>query len=94
MIDAAATALLIAATSVTQRSPTRIPGAASEAVHMAAIAPAADQDLDPAALAQEQPRRCFVGLVPAIAVGMRTTTAWTQSLPSGIMPLHACSRTV
>jgi hypothetical protein len=94
MIDAAATALLIAATGVAQRSPTCIPGAAFEAVNMASIAPAADQDLDPAALAQEQPRRRLVGFVLAIVARMRTTTPWTQSLPGAIMPLHACSCTV
>jgi hypothetical protein len=63
---------------------------------MAAITMAADQDLDPAALTQEQPRRHCIGMVVAIPArprGLRQMP-WTQSLPGAMMPLHSCSGTV
>ncbi|HEX5846991.1 MAG TPA: hypothetical protein VFY53_12180 [Rhodoplanes sp.] len=93
VIDAAATAHLVTAPGVAPRSPTRFQSAARDAVHVAAIAMAADQHLHPAALAQEQPRRRSIGLL-AIAARMRAGMPWTQSLPDAIMPLHSCSCTV
>jgi hypothetical protein len=57
MIDAAATAHLIAVTGIALRVAAGFRGAALSAVQVAAIAMAADQHLHPAALAQEQPRR-------------------------------------
>jgi hypothetical protein len=53
MIDAAVTTALVTATGFALRTPTRFPGAARGAINMAAIAIAADQYLDPAALTQE-----------------------------------------
>ena len=96
MIEAAATAHLVTTTGVALRMSARFPSTALDAVHMAAIAMAADQNLDPAALAQEQPRRRSIGLVEAIAVRMcgRRLMPWTQPLSGAIMPLHSCSCTV
>ena len=58
----------------------RAPGSA---VNLAAVAAAADEHLNPAPSAQEQPRRSFhrIGCVPA----------WTASATGGILPRHACS---
>jgi hypothetical protein len=53
MIGAAVTAALITATGFALRASARFPGAAFGAINMAAIAMAADQYLDPAALTQE-----------------------------------------
>jgi hypothetical protein len=96
MIEAAATARLVTATGIALRASARFPSTALNAVNMAAIAMAADQHLDPAALAQEQPRRRSIGLVVAIAARMRgrRLVPWTQSLPGATMPLHSCSGTV
>src|SRR5258708_20099461 len=57
MIDAAVMARLVTATSFALRAPARFPGAAFGAINMSAIAMAADQDLDSAALTQKQSRR-------------------------------------
>jgi hypothetical protein len=96
MIDAAVTAALVTATGFALRASARFPGAARGAINMAAIAMAADQDLDPAALTQEQSRRRCIGLVVAILTRMRglRLMPWTQSLPGAMMPLHSCSGTV
>jgi len=96
MIEATATAHLVTTTGVALRMSARFPSTALDAVHMAAIAMAADQNLDPAALAQEQPRRRSIDLVEAIAVRMcgGRLMPWTQPLPGAIMPLHSCSCTV
>jgi hypothetical protein len=63
---------------------------------MAAVAVAADQNLDPAALTQEQPRRHRIGMVMVIPARLRNLRPmpWTQSLPGAMMPLHSCSGTV
>jgi hypothetical protein len=50
MIDAAVMARLVTATGFALRAPARFLSAAFGAIDMAAIAMAADQDLDPAAL--------------------------------------------
>jgi hypothetical protein len=57
---------------------------------------AADQNLDPAAMTQEQPRRHSIGMVVAIPARLRglSQMPWTQSLPGAMMPLHSCSGTV
>lgn len=96
MIGAAVTAALVTATGFALRAPARFPGAAFGAIDMAAIAMAADQDLDPAALTQEQPRRHCIGMVVAIPARLRglRQMPWTQSLPGAMMPLHSCSGTV
>jgi len=96
MIGAAVTAALVTATGFALRAPARLPGAAFGAINMAAIAMAADQDLDPAALTQEQPRRHCIGMVVAIPARLRglRQMPWTQSLPGAMMPLHSCSGTV
>jgi len=96
MIEAAATARLVTATGVTLRASARFPSTARNAINVAAIAMAADQHLDPAAPAQEQPRRRSIGLVAAIAARMRGRglVPSTQSLPGAMMPLHSCSGTV
>jgi hypothetical protein len=96
MIDATATAGLVTATGCALRLSARLPSAALDAVHVAAIAMAADQHLNPAALAQEQPCRSAIGLVATIAARMRGRMfmPWTQSLPGAMMPLHSCSCTV
>ena len=97
MIEAAATARLVTATGVALRAAARFPSTILDAVNVAAIAMAADQHLDPAALAQEQPRRRSTGLVVVtIAARMRgrRLVPWTQSLPGAMMPLHSCSGTV
>jgi hypothetical protein len=74
MVDAAATARLVTATGVALRMSARFPSTALEAVHVAAIAMAADQHLDPAALAQEQPRRRSISFFVAIAARMCGST--------------------
>jgi hypothetical protein len=97
MIEAAAMARLVTATSVALRAAARFPSTILDAVNVAAIAMAADQHLDPAALAQEQPRRRSTGLVVVtIAASMRgrRLVPWTQSLPGAMVPLHSCSGTV
>jgi hypothetical protein len=96
MIGAAVTALLVTATGFALRTQARFPGAAFGAINMAAIAMAADQYLDPAALTQEQPRRHSIGMVVAIPARPRglSQMPWTQSLPGAMMPLHSCSGTV
>jgi len=97
MIEAAATARLVTATSVALRAAARFPSTILDAVNVAAIAMAADQHLDPAAPAQEQPRRRSTGLVVVtIAARMRgrRLVPWTQSLPGATVPLHSCSGTV
>jgi hypothetical protein len=96
MIEAAATARLVTATGVALRAAARFPSTILDAVNVAAIAMAADQHLDAAALAQEQPRRRSTGLVVAIAARMRgrRLVPWTQSLPGAMVPLHSCSGTV
>jgi hypothetical protein len=96
MIGAAVTAVLITAASFALRASARFPGAACGAINMAAIAMAADQYLDPAALTQEQPGRHSIGMVMAIAARLRglRQMPWTQSLPGAMMPLHSCSGTV
>jgi hypothetical protein len=53
MIGAAVTAPLVTATGFALRASARFPGAAFGAINMAAMAMAADQYLDPAALTQE-----------------------------------------
>jgi hypothetical protein len=93
MIEAAATARLVTATGVALRASARFPSTILDAVNVAAIAMAADQHLDPAALAQEQPRRRSTGLVAAPMRGRRLVP-WTQSLPGAMVPLHSCSGTV
>jgi hypothetical protein len=70
MVGAAAVARLVTATGVALRATARVPSAAVGAVYVAAIAMAADQNLDPAALAQEQPRRCSISFFVAIAARM------------------------
>jgi hypothetical protein len=96
MIGAAVTALLVTATGFALRASARFPGAALGAINMAAIAMAADQYLDPAALTQEQSRRHCIGMVVAIPARLRGLgpMPWTQSLPGAMMPLHSCSGTV
>jgi hypothetical protein len=74
MVDAAATARLVTATGVALRMSARFPSTALDAVHVAAIAMAADQHLDPAALAQEQPRRRSISFFVAIAASMCGST--------------------
>jgi hypothetical protein len=93
MIEAAATARLVTATGVALRASARFPSTIFDAVNVAAIAMAADQHLEPAALAQEQPRRRSTGLVAARMRGSRLVP-WTQSLPGAMVPLHSCSGTV
>jgi hypothetical protein len=94
MIGAAVTAPLVTATSFALRASARFPGAAFGAINMTAIAMAADQYLDPAALTQEQSRRHSIGLaIPTRMRGLRLMP-WTQSLPGAMMPLHSCSGTV
>jgi hypothetical protein len=96
MIGAAVTAPLVTATGFALRAPARFPGAARGTINMAAIAMAADQYLDPAAMTQEQPRRHSIGMVMAIPARLRgrRQMPWTQSLPGAMMPLHSCSGTV
>jgi hypothetical protein len=96
MIEATATARLVTATGVALRASARFPRTILDAVNVAAIAMAADQHLEPAALAQEQPRRRSIGLVVAIDTrrGGRRLVLWTQSLPGAMVPLHSCSGTV
>jgi hypothetical protein len=53
MVGAAVTAVLVTASGFALRAQARFPGAARGAINMAAIAIAADQYLDPAALTQE-----------------------------------------
>ena len=53
------------------------------AVNLAAVAAAADEHLNPAPSAQEQPRRSFHRI--------RCGPAWTASATGGILPRHACS---
>jgi hypothetical protein len=57
--------------------------APASTVNLAAVAAAADEHLNPAPCAQEQPRRSFhrIGCGPA----------WTASATGGILPRHACS---
>ena len=50
---------------------------------MAAIAMAADQNLDPAALAQEQPRRHSIGMVVAIPARLRASADAVDAIPPG-----------
>jgi len=78
---------------IAARSSARFQSAARNAVHVAAIAMAADQHLHPTALAQEQPRRRSIGLT-AIAARMHASMLWTKAFPGAIMPLHSCSCTV
>lgn len=96
MIGAAVTAALVTATGFALRDQARFPGAAFGAINMAAIAMAADQYLDPAALTQEQPCRHSIAMVVAIPARLRGLgqMPWTQSLPGAMMPLHSCSGTV
>jgi len=96
MIDAAVTARLVTATGLALRASARFPGAAFGAINMAAIAMAADQYLDPAAVTQKQPRRRSIGLGVAIPTRIRSLRLmpWTQSLPGAMMPLPSCSGTV
>ena len=96
MIDAAVTTSLVTATGFALRALARFPGAAFGAINMAAIAMTADQDLDPAAVTQEQPRRHSIGMVMVIPARLRSLRQmpWTQSLPGAMMPLHSCSGTV
>jgi hypothetical protein len=96
MIEAAVTAVLVTATGFPSRAPPGVLGAASGAIDMAAVATAADQDLDPAALTQEQPRRHRIGMTVVIPARLRDLRQmpWTQSLPGAMMPLHSCSGTV
>jgi len=96
MIGAAVTAALVTATGFALRDQARFPGAAFGAINMAAIAMAADQNLDPAALTQEQPCRHSIAMVVAIPARLRGLgqMPWTQSLPGAMMPLHSCSGTV
>jgi hypothetical protein len=63
---------------------------------MAAITMAADQNLDPATLTQEQSCRHSVGMVVTIPARLRglRQMPWTQSLPGAMMPPHSCSGTV
>jgi hypothetical protein len=70
MVDAAAAARLVTPTGVALRASARFPSAAVGAVHLTAIAMAADKHLDPAAMAQEQPRRRSISSVVAVAVPM------------------------
>jgi len=75
MIEAAATARLVTTAGVALRMSARFPSTALDAVHVAAIAMAADQHLDPAALAQEQPRRrSNISFFVAIAARMCGST--------------------
>jgi hypothetical protein len=74
MIEAAATAHLVTTTGVALRMSARFPSTALDAVHVAAIAMAADQHLDPAALAQEQPRRRSNNFFVAITARMCGST--------------------
>jgi predicted nicotinamide N-methyase len=74
MVDAAAAARLVTPTGVALRASARFPSTALDAVHMAAIAMAADQNLDPAALAQEQPRRRSNNFFVAITARMCGST--------------------
>jgi len=96
MVDAAAAARLVTPTGVALRASARFPSAAVGAVHVTAIAMAADKHLDPAALAQEQPRRRSISFSVAIAARMRgrRLVPWTQSLPGAMVSLHSCSGTV
>jgi hypothetical protein len=93
VIEAAVTALLVTATGFPSRAPPGFLSAAFGAINMAAVAMAADQDLDPAALTQEQPRRHGIGMVMVRLRDLRQMS-WTQSLPGAMMPLHSCSGTV
>ena len=74
MIGAAVTAPLVTATGFALRASARFPGAAFGAINMAAIAMAADQHLDPAAMAPEQPRRRSINFFVAIAARMCGST--------------------
>jgi hypothetical protein len=74
MIEAPATAHLVTTTGVALRMSARFPSTALDAVHVAAIAMAADQHLDPAALAQEQPRRRSINFFVAITARMCGST--------------------
>jgi len=96
MIEAAVTAVLVTATGFPSRAPPGVLGAASGAIDMAAVAMAADQNLDPAALTQEQPCRHGIGMTVVIPDRLRglRQMPWTQSLPGAMMPLHSCSGTV
>jgi hypothetical protein len=96
VIEAAVTAVLVTTTGFPSRAPPGVLGAASGAIDMAAVAVAADQNLDPAALTQEQPRRHRIGMTVVIPARLRDLRQmpWTQSLPGAMMPLHSCSGTV
>jgi hypothetical protein len=94
MIDAAATARLVTATGFTLRPPTRFPRTACGAVHVAAIAMAADEHLHSAAQAQKEPGRCSGISLVAVAPAMRGGMPWTHSPLGAILPLHSCPCTV
>jgi hypothetical protein len=74
MVDAAAAARLVTPTGVALRATAGFPSAAVGAVHVTAIAMAADKHLDPAALAQEQPRSRSFSFFVAIAARMCGST--------------------
>jgi hypothetical protein len=92
MVVAAAAPDLITAAGFALRLSACFLSASFGAINMAAITMAADQDLDPTAPAQEQPRRRSIGWVLAITacVHSRRFMPWTQSLS----PLLSCSCTV
>ena len=74
MIEAAATARPVTTAGVALRMSARFPSTALDAEHVAAIAIAADQHLDPAAMAPEQPRRRSINFFVAIAARMCGST--------------------
>jgi hypothetical protein len=96
MIDAAATARLVTATGFALRASAGFPGTVCAAIHLAAIAMAADEHLHATAQAQKQSCRGSVGIIAAIAPAMRKSrlTPWTHSPSGAIMPLHSCPCTV
>jgi hypothetical protein len=96
MIVAAAAAHLVTAAGFALRLSACFLSASFSAISVATITMAADQNLDPAAPAQEQPRRRSNGLVLALpaCVLSRRLVPWMQSLSGTMMPLHSCSCTV
>jgi hypothetical protein len=86
MGQATAATTLITAASRALGMPACLRGTPARAVDLAAIAAAADQHLSLAAHTYEQPRRCFQRCA--------FCRAWTMTVMSGIVPRHACSRTM
>jgi len=89
VVEAAAAAGLVTPSGLPLRQQPGFAGTAFEAVHLAAIAMAADQDLRAAPPAQKQPGR-HAGLIWAAASGIRRSRVvfWTHPLLSAILIPH------